>query len=211
MKIRHLTARFFYATSFVVLLSGTAGCSFGPEDSSRIIPASQQRNLGNIVVSPSAGTGIGRMYLQRTDNAGGTYLTNVQRNISSDPAEVIGVLLNGPTSAEQDQGLRSAIPGSTKILSARYVATDLVRLDLSSGIFEATGEDLVSSIAQIVLTLCENSDVERVIIVVDGQLNEWPKGDGSLTSQPLTVFDFPGRVISSQPSFPAIIDTLDNT
>jgi hypothetical protein len=41
--------------------------------------------------------------------------------------------------------------------------------------------------------------------VVNGQVNEWPKGDGSLTSQPLTAFDFPGRAISSQPAFPAII------
>jgi hypothetical protein len=76
---------------------------------------------------------------------------------------------------------------------------------LAQQIFQATGDDLVSSVAQIVLSLCDIPGIQRVIIVVNGQVNEWPKGDGSLTSQPLTAFDFPGRAISSQPAFPAII------
>jgi spore germination protein GerM len=95
------------------------------------------------------------------------------------------------------------------VLSARYVSTDLVKVDLTDEIFTATGDDLVSSVAQIVLTLCDISGIERVIIVVNGQVNEWPKGDGSLTSQPLTAFDFPDRAISSQPDFPAIVNTLN--
>ena len=113
------------------------------------------------------------------------------------------------TKAEQDAGLRSAVPSSTEVLSARYVASDLVKVDLTNEIFKATGDDLVSSVAQIVLTLCDISGIERVIIVVSGQVNEWPKGDGSLTSQPLTAYDFPGRAISSQPAFPAIVNTLN--
>jgi hypothetical protein len=55
------------------------------------------------------------------------------------------------------------------------------------------------------LSLCDIPGIQRVIIVVNSQVNEWPKGDGSLTSQPLTAFDFPGRAISSQPAFPAVI------
>jgi hypothetical protein len=53
--------------------------------------------------------------------------------------------------------------------------------------------------------LCDIAGIERVLIVVNGQVNEWPKGDGSLTSQALTAYDFPGRAISSQPFYPAII------
>lgn len=185
------------------------GCSFGPEDQSQMIPESQQQNLNEATSSNEVGFGFGRVYLQRSESTGGSVLAGVQRNISSDPFEIVQVLLSGPTKAEQDAGLRSAIPAATEVLTARYVATDLVKVDLTNEIFRATGDDLVSSIAQIVLTLCDISGIERVIITVNGEVNEWPKGDGSLTSQPLTAYDFPGRAISSQPAFPAIVNTLN--
>ena len=196
----------FSAAVFIALVSS---CSFGPESQSQMIPESQQQNLDEATSSNEVGVGFGRVYLQRSESTGGSVLTGVQRNISSDPLNIVQVLLSGPTKAEQDAGLRSAIPASTEVLSARYVSTDLVKVDLTDEIFRATGDDLVSSVAQIVLTLCDISGIERVIIVVNGQVNEWPKGDGSLTSQPLTAFDFPDRAVSSQPDFPAIVNTLN--
>lgn len=204
MKMRFRPAvRNVVATAIFISLA--VGCSFGPENTSRVIPESQQQKLDESTSSDEVGSGFGRVYLQRTETTGGSILTGVQRNISTDPFDVIQVLLNGPVEAEQDEGLRSAIPTSTEVLSARYVATDLIKVDLTSEIFRATGDDLVSSVAQIVLTLCDIPGIQRVIIVVNGQVNEWPKGDGSLTSQPLTAFDFPGRAISSQPAFPAVV------
>ena len=195
--------------SAVMFLAIVAGCSFGPESQSQMIPESQQQNVDEATSSNEVGIGFGRVYLQRSESTGGSVLTGVQRNISSDPLNIVQVLLSGPTKAEQDAGLRSAIPASTEVLSARYIATDLVKVDLTDEIFKATGDDLVSSVAQIVLTLADISGIERVIIVVNGQVNEWPKGDGSLTSQPLTAYDFPGRASSSQPAFPAIVNTLN--
>ena len=197
----------FSAALFAALVSS---CSFGPESQSQMIPESQQQNLDEATSSNEVGVGFGRVYLQRSESTGGSVLTGVQRNISNDPLNIVQVLLSGPTKAEQDAGLRSAIPASTEVLSARYVSTDLVKVDLTDEIFKATGDDLVSSVAQIVLTLCDISGIERVIIVVNGQVNEWPKGDGSLTSQPLTAFDFPDRAVSSQPDFPAIVNTLND-
>ena len=195
--------------SAVMFIAIVAGCSFGPESQSQMIPESQQQNVDAATSSNEVGIGFGRVYLQRSESTGGSVLTGVQRNISSDPLNIVQVLLSGPTKAEQDVGLRSAIPASTEVLSARYIATDLVKVDLTDEIFKATGDDLVSSVAQIVLTLADISGIERVIIVVNGQVNEWPKGDGSLTSQPLTAYDFPGRASSSQPAFPAIVNTLN--
>ena len=196
--------------SAVMFIAIVAGCSFGPESQSQMIPESQQQNLDEATSSNEVGVGFGRVYLQRSESTGGSVLTGVQRNISNDPLNIVQVLLSGPTKAEQDAGLRSAIPASTEVLSARYVSTDLVKVDLTDEIFKATGDDLVSSVAQIVLTLADISGIERVIIVVNGQVNEWPKGDGSLTSQPLTAFDFPDRAVSSQPDFPAIVNTLND-
>ena len=207
-----MTARKINAVKVVVALStfalGTVGCSFGPESTSQIIPESQQQKLDDSTSSDEAEIGFGRVYLQRTESTGASILTGVQRDISNDPFDIVQVLLDGPTKTEQEDGLRSAIPASTEVLSARYVASDLVKVDLTAEIFTATGDDLVSSIAQMVLTLCDITGIERVLIVVNGQVNEWPKGDGSLTSQALTAYDFPGRAISSQPFYPAIVNSL---
>ena len=206
-RISYIARRMMSAVMFIAIV---AGCSFGPESQSQMIPESQQQNVDEATSSNEVGIGFGRVYLQRSESTGGSVLTGVQRNISSDPLNIVQVLLSGPTKAEQDVGLRSAIPASTEVLSARYIATDLVKVDLTDEIFKATGDDLVSSVAQIVLTLADISGIERVIIVVNGQVNEWPKGDGSLTSQPLTAYDFPGRASSSQPAFPAIVNTLND-
>lgn len=206
-RISYIARRMMSAVMFIAIV---AGCSFGPESQSQMIPESQQQNVDEATSSNEVGVGFGRVYLQRSESTGGSVLTGVQRNISSDPLNIVQVLLSGPTKAEQDVGLRSAIPASTEVLSARYIATDLVKVDLTDEIFKATGDDLVSSVAQVVLTLCDISGIERVIIVVNGQVNEWPKGDGSLTSQPLTAFDFPDRAVSSQPDFPAIVNTLND-
>ena len=81
-----------------------------------------------------------------------------------------------------------------------------MRVDVSAEIFQATGDDLVSAVAQIVLSLAEIDGVERVSLVVDGAVVEWPRGDGSLTSEPLTIYDYPGRAVSSQPDYPAVIE-----
>ena len=205
-RISYIARSMMSAVMFIAIV---AGCSFGPESQSQMIPESQQQNVDEATSSNEVGIGFGRVYLQRSESTGGSVLTGVQRNISSDPLNIVQVLLSGPTKAEQDVGLRSAIPASTEVLSARYIATDLVKVDLTDEIFKATGDDLVSSVAQIVLTLADISGIERVIIVVNGQVNEWPKGDGSLTSQPLTAFDFPDRAVSSQPDFPAIVNTLN--
>ena len=205
-RISYIARSMMSAVMFIAIV---AGCSFGPESQSQMIPESQQQNVDEATSSNEVGIGFGRVYLQRSESTGGSVLTGVQRNISSDPLNIVQVLLSGPTKAEQDAGLRSAIPASTEVLSARYIATDLVKVDLTDEIFKATGDDLVSSVAQIVLTLADISGIERVIIVVNGQVNEWPKGDGSLTSQPLTAYDFPGRASSSQPAFPAIVNTLN--
>ena len=205
-RISYIARSMMSAVMFIAIV---AGCSFGPESQSQMIPESQQQNVDEATSSNEVGIGFGRVYLQRSESTGGSVLTGVQRNISSDPLNIVQVLLSGPTKAEQDVGLRSAIPASTEVLSARYIATDLVKVDLTDEIFKATGDDLVYSVAQIVLTLADISGIERVIIVVNGQVNEWPKGDGSLTSQPLTAYDFPGRASSSQPAFPAIVNTLN--
>ena len=54
-----------------------------------MIPESQQQNLDEATSSNEVGTGLGRVYLQRSESTGGSVLTGVQRNISSDPLNIV--------------------------------------------------------------------------------------------------------------------------
>ena len=46
--------------------------------------------------------------------------------------------------------------------------------------------------------------MRSVQLLVDGVAQQWPAGNGEARSEPLTVYDYPGMVQSSQPAYPAI-------
>jgi spore germination protein GerM len=198
--VRHAGAIAMLSSLVVV-----SACGLSPDSSPRAIPDAQQQDLIDLPSGASETTGTGRIYLERTDETGRSLLSAVARELGSEPISVLRSLFSGPTDDEQELGLRSAIPRDTKALSARFVANDFVRVDVSSDIFGATGDDLVSAVAQIVLSLTEIDGVERILISVEGRSQEWPRGDGSLTAEPLTEFDYPGRAASSQPPYPGIV------
>ena len=66
------------------------------------------------------------------------------------------------------------------------------------------GGELVDALAQIVFTGSELTDVHQVRVLVNGVDQQWPAGDGTLQTEPLDVYDYPGRVASAQPAYPAI-------
>lgn len=192
------------AVTVLTVVVSISACGLGAEDTPRAILESDQRSL--VDVGPEVvSAGTGRVYLERTDETGRPLLVAVARQITADPIAVVNALLSGPTEAEQEQGVGTAIPPDTVLRSVRYTASDMVRVDLSDDILESTGDDLVSALAQIVFSLGELSGVERVDITVDGRTTDWPRGDGSLTADPLTVYDYPGRAASSQPAFPGFV------
>jgi spore germination protein GerM len=63
---------------------------------------------------------------------------------------------------------------------------------------------LIDGVAQIVLTASEITGVSAVSIAIDGVPQQWPAASGVLQSEPLTRYDFPGLVLSSQPAFPSV-------
>ncbi len=188
----------------IAITSFAGACGLGTDGSPRLIADEDQRPLVE-VTTELVSSGTGRIYLERTDETGRPLLVAVARQISNDPADVVEALLGGPTDDEQNGGIGSAIPLGTVLLDARYIATDMVRVDVSSDILESTGDDLVSALAQIVFSLGEVNGVERIDITVDGRAQDWPRGDGSLTADPLTGYDYPGRAASSQPAFPGYV------
>lgn len=193
-------------TTLTIAVASTVlgACGVDTDSTARPIAEEDQRPLVE-VTTELVSSGTGRIYLERTDETGRPLLVAVARQLSNDPGAVIDALLSGPTDEEQSSGIGSAIPLGTTVNDVRYTATDMIRVDVSSDILDSTGDDLVSAIAQIVFSLGEVNGVERIDITVDGQAQDWPRGDGSLTPDPLTAYDYPGRAASSQPAYPGYV------
>ena len=80
----------------------------------------------------------------------------------------------------------------------------MLTVDVSSVLEELDAVDLRYAVAQIVTTVTAIDEVNAVRIEVDGEDRLWPRGDGELTALPLTAYDYPGMVESTQPDYPAV-------
>lgn len=189
--------------SLVVALAFLAGCSIQPDASPNDLPAERADVFGDVATGDEA-AGTNRIYLLApTDPEEAQRLRSVQRDVPTTPASVLVSLLAGPNTTERDTLLDTAIPADVQLRAARPVG-QVLTVDLNDAFGELTPDGLRLAVAQIVSTATEIDGVEAVQLRVDGAPRVWPLGNGELTDRPLTRFDYPGLVESSQPSFPAI-------
>jgi spore germination protein GerM len=117
-------------------------------------------------------------------------LAAVSRNLPLAPSagQQLRDLLAGPTNAEQQQGLTSALAG-TELGLAVAIGNGQATVELATSL-EGTGRtDDILAFAQIVCTLTSRSDVTAVTFTRAGQHVEVPRADSSLTRDPLTATD----------------------
>lgn len=197
-----VTRALVLAVALVVLV----GCGPQPDDLPRDIAEDQRGDLSEVgSVGADSPVGGRRIFLVSADTTGSTsLLRSVPRDVGSSPTEVLTALLAGPTVTEQATRLRSAIPQGTLLVDVEFVAQGTLRIDLSSAIFDATGDSLIDAVAQVIYTANELDGVDQVVLRVDGQPQQWPRGDGALVNRPLTIYDYPGRALTTQPDFPAV-------
>ena len=96
-------------------------------------------------------------------------IDSVERERAATPARALGELLKGPTASERDEGLITALPAGTVIetisvsdLTARVrLVSDATRREWTAGDYHAS--------AQVVYTLTEFDEVERVELYVNGE------------------------------------------
>ena len=117
--------------------------------------------------------------------------------------QALTALFAGPNVVELDSQFRTALPAGVQLLSTTRRG-GVLRVDVSKELGQLSGEVLVAAVAQIVFTASEVDGVESVNILINGADQQWPSGNGELQSAPLTVYDYPGLVQSSQPAYPAI-------
>ena len=196
--------RLLAAVLIVFIVPAASACGITSDDGPRDIPAADQVELG-VGGDSNAGAAIGtaRVYFLSPEVVGqAALLESVARDVAETPTALLQALLAGPNETEQANQFRSAIPVGTVLLDARRQGF-VLRVDLSPDVLELSGEVLITAMAQIVFTASEIDGVRGVTIMVAGADQQWPVGSGELTSTPLTVYDYPGLVPSSQPDYPA--------
>lgn len=152
-----------------------------------------------------------RLYFSRDEKIG-VAGREVQASdlVATQALYAVQALLKGPTAEEAEFGLGTLIPEGTEVLG---VAIDdgVGTVDLSSQ-FQAGGGSLSMQlrVAQVVCTLTQFSEVEKVAFKLDGEPVDAIGGEGVVVSPPVTRADFedqlpailvespvPGQTVSS--------------
>lgn len=178
-----------------------SGCAIREDPAPRAIPEEDRAAFGEIATGDAA-EGGGRIYLlSPVAPDAQTQLRAVRRIEPTNPEELLNRLVAGPNEDESARGLSSAIPSDLEILDARTVGTRLT-IDINDALDELSDEGLRQALAQIVATAVAIDQVQLVRLRVDGENQVWPTGDGEGTTEPLSIYDYPGFLETSQPAFP---------
>lgn len=202
MRRRRPTRRSVIGLTLVLTL---ASCGIENDTSPRdVSPADLPDDGADTPSSVAAAAARLRMYLIATPVGGGVEaLQAVPRLVEPTPSALFASLVAGPLPGDPE-GLRSAVPAGVELRSAPTVRAGTITLDLSAEIDQARGDTLIEAIAQIVFTMSELPSIEAVRMTVEGEVREWPAGDGTLLEDALTEFDYPALNPTSQPDYPAL-------
>lgn len=164
-----------------------AGCGVTSEETPRALStdSAPYRLIQRDPVPLPSGSARATVYLVRD-----TQLVPVARRTSESPdAKVLlNALLAGPTLAERERGISTAVPDAVKV--AGEAVGGILTVDLPDLQGEAIRSDEVLGYAQLVLTLTRDPAVTGVLFRRDGKLLTVPRGDGSVTDLPLTRADY---------------------
>lgn len=185
-------------------LLAASACEIQPDASPRDVPPGERALLDPVDPGAGESEGASRVFLlASSEDEGERQLRSVSREVESTPTAVLEELFLGPNQDEFEAGMRTALPAELTLHSARPIAGTL-NVDLSPEILELGTSQLRLAVAAIVFTASELDGVRAVRLRVDGETRAWPDGSGELQSTPLTVYDYPGVVESTQPPFPAV-------
>lgn len=190
----------------VVLLLLT-GCGIEPQSAPSDIPAELQADFGVSEAGGDDAAGTNRIYLLAPAAPDEPQrLRSVLRAVAGDPDPLLASLFSGPNEEEQAAGLSSVLPRELELVRETRTIGEVLYLDVSDDLEELTPEALRIAVAQIVATASGIDGISAVRLRVEGVEGDqlWPVGDGELTADTLTVYDYPGLIESTQPALPAL-------
>lgn len=187
----------------LVLTAGMSGCAIRAESNPNDLPAERVGVFGEPETGDAAAGSNTIFLLAPADADEPQRLRSVLRDVPPDPAAVLESLFAGPNAEERAEQMDTAIPSDVVLVSARPVGPVLT-VDLNDAFDALTPEGLRLAVAQIVNTATDIDGIQSVQLRIDGEPRVWPLGSGELTDRPLTAFDYPGVVESTQPDFPGV-------
>ncbi|MEM8618399.1 MAG: GerMN domain-containing protein [Actinomycetota bacterium] len=189
------------ATVFPLLV---AGCGIPTENSPRELPTAQADVFGRVQSGDEA-AGSNRIFLLAPADADeAERLRSVSRDVEAEPGALLRSLFAGPNTEESDSGIDTALPVDLELLTTPRSFGQVLTVNVSDAFGELTPDALRFAVAQIVTTATDIDGVGAVTIQVDGQDRVWPIGNQELVDRPLTPYDYPGFVESTQPAFPSL-------
>lgn len=140
-------------------------------------------------------TVVGAVYLWHDDR-----LVPVDRDLprQASLAQLINALAAGPTAGEADSGLSTGISDVATIRGVS-MARGTATVDLDRTFVEAGPMAQSAALIQVIFTLTAWPGVGRVAFTLEGGPVEVPRGDGTLTTEPLARDDFPDLVTADPP------------
>ena len=196
----------FAALVAFAMLLALAGCGIDNDAAPRDITDGSRPNPSNSV-NPTTGatSGTDRIYLLAPDSPNDVrHLRPATRNVGDSATQRLSSLFGALTVADVSDRLRTAIPDGLRLRSAVLQDNGTLVVDVSDQILDLSSSTLIDAVAQIVFTASEVQGVQRVELIVNGTARKWPAGDGELLADPLTVYNYPGFIESTQPAFPAV-------
>jgi Sporulation and spore germination len=164
----------------------TGACGIPADDTPRDIGRPRPSSGSNPPRSDRLGSAVERLYLVR-DGA----LTRVVRRTADapNPQKLLDDLLAGPTRAETEDGVTSAL--STTDIVGMTVVQRRATIAVGSPTAQGARSDETLAYGQIVCTLTSQStEVGTVSFTRGGRPLGVPRGDGSLSTGPLTIADY---------------------
>ena len=162
------------------------GCGVPLDEQPRALDPSQAP-FGVLELPSAAPAGDGRvaLYFVRDDKV---VLQPRPVEESTDIRALLDLLLTGPTPEQVAAGTRSAIPTSLEVTDVEVGASGVAVVTLGGDDPQVGTSPL--SFAQIVATLTAPGRARAVRFRLDGEDLQVPRGDGSLTDEPLTRDDY---------------------
>jgi spore germination protein GerM len=183
-----------------------AACGIPNDSQPRDVADNERLELSGQKAPAQAASSVGpKVYFLSQAPSGQDRLQPAGRNVSSTPTAVLTELFNGLTKDEQqERRWRTSIPADTKLMSAVQESDGTLVIDLNQAFFQATSENQIKAVAQIVFTATGIDGVQRVKILVEGQPQGWLRGDGTAqpVGEPLTQYAYPELNPTSQPEYP---------
>jgi spore germination protein GerM len=188
-----------------IAVAALTACGIPSDKAPRDVAPSERLQLAQPNAPSQVASSVGpKVYFLSSQNAAGQdRLQASGRNVVATPEAVLTELLNGLTSDEQARRWRTAIPSDTSLLTPPELTDGTLVVNLSTAFFEVKGEPQVKAVAQIVFTATALPGVHSVKILVNGQPQGWPRGDGTAqpVGQPLTQFAYPDLNPTSEPDY----------